>query len=234
MQEDIAIGTDFLKKVEPFGELHDVRVEDLELVRGGVDNVHVPCRGRHADFNELCRHALAKERFGKLTRHELTLRDLLIERGIRTIPQQAIGPYNCDLGANPVAVLNHSYWTSRFGNDPSVLNQTLIVNGFPMTIIGVAQKGFLSEKLGETPDIYVPLTSRKDVSPDTFDINDRRNYWISLTGRLKPGVTLKAANAEDPPPMNPNRRFACRGSNTTLASVQNWLITRMPRMSPNR
>jgi hypothetical protein len=37
-----------------------------------------------------------------------------------------------------------------------------------------------------------------------------------------------------PPPMNPKSRLACRGSKMSLASVQNWLMSRMPRMSPKR
>ncbi len=37
-----------------------------------------------------------------------------------------------------------------------------------------------------------------------------------------------------PPPMKPKMRLACRGSYTSLASVQNWLITRMPRMRPKK
>ena len=59
-------------------------------------------------------------------------------------------------GGNPVAVLGYSYWDSRFGLDPGVLNQPIIINGFPMTIVGVAQKGFgsgvaqLCEATGQT------------------------------------------------------------------------------------
>src|SRR5580658_5020159 len=61
-------------------------------------------------------------------------------------------------GGHPVVVLSYNYWTSRFGADVSVLNQTMIVNGYPLTIVGVAQKGFLSERLGDSPAIYVPVS----------------------------------------------------------------------------
>ncbi len=46
-----------------------------------------------------------------------------------------------------MVVLSYGYWISRFGGDVSLLNQTMIVNGYPMTIVGVAQKGFISERL---------------------------------------------------------------------------------------
>ncbi len=44
-------------------------------------------------------------------------------------------------GAHPVAVLSYGFWQRRFGGDPSVLNQTLTVNGHPMTIVGVSAPG---------------------------------------------------------------------------------------------
>src|SRR5580700_10754735 len=38
-------------------------------------------------------------------------------------------------GANPVLVLSHSYWSSRYSRDLSILNQTVSVNGHPMVVI---------------------------------------------------------------------------------------------------
>ena len=99
-----------------------------------------------------------------------------------------------NLGGHPLAILSYGYWTSRFGNDLSVLNQTMIVNGYPMTIVGVSQKGFASEKLGAAPDVYVPLCMKKEITPDPNEL-DRRYYWITLFGRLKPGVSLPQAEA---------------------------------------
>jgi len=98
-------------------------------------------------------------------------------------------------GGHPVAVLSYNYWTSRFGADVSALNQTIIVNGYPLTIVGVARKGFLGERLGSSPDIYVPISMKKALTPDWDAFQDRKNYWISLFGRLKPGVTLAQAGA---------------------------------------
>ena len=99
-------------------------------------------------------------------------------------------------GAHPVAVLSHGYWTLRFGADIGVLNQTILVNGFPMTIVGVTQKGFTSERLGSPPDVYVPITMQKDLTPERDGLSDRQYAWISLFGRLKPGVTQERAEVE--------------------------------------
>jgi predicted permease len=96
-------------------------------------------------------------------------------------------------GAHPVAVLAYSYWANRLGGDVAVLNQTILVNGYPLTIVGVAQREFSSEKLGDAPDIFAPICMKKELSPEWGDLWDRRYYWISLVARLKPGMTRERA-----------------------------------------
>ncbi|MBZ5624155.1 MAG: ABC transporter permease [Acidobacteriia bacterium] len=96
-------------------------------------------------------------------------------------------------GGYPLVVLSYGYWVSRFGSDVSVLNQTMIVNGYPMTIVGVAQKGFTSERLGSPPEIYVPICMAKEIGPGVGDLADRKSYWVALFGRLKPGETREHA-----------------------------------------
>src|ERR1700722_15320488 len=73
---------------------------------------------------------------------------------------------NDGTGGHPVAVLSYNYWTSRFGADVSALNQILLVNGYPMTVVGVARKGFMGERLGDSPDIYAPISMKKALTPD--------------------------------------------------------------------
>ena len=96
-------------------------------------------------------------------------------------------------GAHPLVVLSHAYWTSRFGADPGVLNQPLVVNGRAMTIVGVAQKGFVSEMPGSEPQLFVPLAMKKEMTPDWDGLDDRLDYWVTMFGRLTPGETLQQA-----------------------------------------
>jgi len=98
-------------------------------------------------------------------------------------------------GDHPVVVLAYHYWTTRFGNDVSALNQTMVINGYPMTIVGVAQKGFAGERLGDTADVYLPISMKKEMTPDWDGLRDRKNYWVTLLARLKPGVTSERAEA---------------------------------------
>jgi predicted permease len=98
-------------------------------------------------------------------------------------------------GAHPVVVLGHSYWSSRFGRKPSILNQTVTVNGHPMVVIGVADQKFSGLISGNTPDFFVPLAMQKVVKP-TWDVLETWDFrWLSMLGRLKPGFSLPRAQA---------------------------------------
>jgi hypothetical protein len=68
-------------------------------------------------------------------------------------------------GANPVAVLSFDYWRTHLAEAP-VAGKTLLVNGTPFTIAGVAAPGFHSMVWGRTPDIFVPITEQRVVEPD--------------------------------------------------------------------
>ncbi|MEW6322819.1 MAG: ABC transporter permease [Acidobacteriota bacterium] len=93
----------------------------------------------------------------------------------------------------PVAVLSHAYWRTRFSQDPGVLNQTLIVNGQALTIVGVAPPGFDGTTLGARPQVYVPITLRRLMQPGFDGFENRRSYWAYVFGRLRPGVTREQA-----------------------------------------
>ena len=97
-------------------------------------------------------------------------------------------------GGHPVVVLAYPYWTTRFGADTAMLNEKLVVNGQPFIIVGVAARGFISERPGDTPDVFLPITMKKEVTPEWNDeLTNRRNYWVTLFARLKPGVTIEQA-----------------------------------------
>jgi predicted permease len=97
------------------------------------------------------------------------------------------------IGGHPVAVLSHAYWTTHLGGDPDVLNEPLVINGQPMTIIGVAPRGFEGTTFGARPHVFVPISMRKALSPRFDGFEKRREYWVYLFGRLKPGVSLEQA-----------------------------------------
>ncbi len=100
-------------------------------------------------------------------------------------------------GAEFVTVLSHDYWRLRFNQDPAIVNQTIIVNGEAMTVVGVAPEGFFGTTLGPRPRVFAPLSMREVLqrggnAPGTV-LENRRNYWVYLFARLRPGVSLEQA-----------------------------------------
>jgi predicted permease len=76
-----------------------------------------------------------------------------------------------------------------------VLNQTMIVNGQPMTIVGVAPRGFDGTTIGAEPNVFVPLTMRGEMEPTWKGFDDRRSYSLYVFARLKPGVSIDQARS---------------------------------------
>ncbi|HEX6896146.1 MAG TPA: ABC transporter permease, partial [Bryobacteraceae bacterium] len=95
--------------------------------------------------------------------------------------------------------LSYRYWVTRFARNPDVIGQKILVNGFPLTIIGVSQAGFDGTDPGTSPQIRIPLMMNAQMNSmgSSFDYNftSRRGRWINVFGRLKPGVTLQQAKA---------------------------------------
>jgi predicted permease len=100
-------------------------------------------------------------------------------------------------GARPAAVLGHGLWLRRFGGDPAVVGGTLRLNGREFTIVGVAPEGFVGTRLFSfAPEIFVPLGQHERLRPETAGwLDDPATSWLSVVGRLKPGVTLERAQA---------------------------------------
>ncbi|MCB1057139.1 MAG: ABC transporter permease, partial [Acidobacteria bacterium] len=116
--------------------------------------------------------------------------------GLRPALGRLLGPDDDrTVGAHPLVVLSHAYWQNRFASSPDVLDQTLVVNGRPLTIVGVAPAGFHGVTLGQDPQIFVPLSMRGVLVPGDPGFEDRRSYWAYLFGRLRPGVGLDTAEA---------------------------------------
>ena len=95
---------------------------------------------------------------------------------------------------NMVAVIGHDFWLDRFGGSPDVLGQILRINGRSFTIVGVAPKDFAGTTLGAQPVVYVPMQSRV-YEGGYRGLESRRNYWVYVFGRLKPGVSPAQAKA---------------------------------------
>jgi putative ABC transport system permease protein len=94
---------------------------------------------------------------------------------------------------HPVAVISHGCWQRRFGGEHGVVGQTLLLNGASYTIIGVAPPRFTGIRLETPAEVWAPLMMRRRLLSATNSIFERKVTWLRLMGRLKPGVTMVAA-----------------------------------------
>lgn len=96
-------------------------------------------------------------------------------------------------GAGTVVVLSHGYWSRHFGGDPNILNKTLTVNNVLMTIVGVTHEGFTGVQVGQAPDLFIPMTMKAQMTPNWDGLNEHKDYWLAIIGRLKRGLTADQA-----------------------------------------
>jgi len=96
-------------------------------------------------------------------------------------------------GGHPLTVLSHAYWRRRFGSDPTVVGQTLRVNDQVLTVVGVAAASFEGIQAGRRADLFVPMTMKAQMTPGWNGLDDPKSYWLQMVGRLKPGLSLPAA-----------------------------------------
>jgi predicted permease len=98
-------------------------------------------------------------------------------------------------GADPIVVLGYSYWQRRFNGDTSIVGKSVNLNGQPVTVVGVAPKGFFGTFFIVESNVYVPL-GMLPKDPDTVKIlTDRNERQLRVLAHVKPGVTNEQARA---------------------------------------
>jgi predicted permease len=98
---------------------------------------------------------------------------------------------------HPVVVLSYDYWVRRFAKDPAVVGKKILLNRFPMTIVGVSAAGFSGLDPARSPQIRVPIQMKPQVVPEWgwVYMDNPRTRWVQVFARLKPGWTVKSAEA---------------------------------------
>jgi predicted permease len=98
-------------------------------------------------------------------------------------------------GGHAVAVVSYAWWMRSLARDTSVLDKKLTIGSTDFAIVGVAPAEFFGTKVGEAPDIWIPLSMQKEVPPGYNGYTDNMFESLHLMARLKSGVTMAEANA---------------------------------------
>ena len=98
-------------------------------------------------------------------------------------------------GEDAVIVLGYDYWKQKFNGDPNVVGRPVTLDGHPLTIVGVAPKGFRGMKGIVTMTAYLPLSELPLAGTPVDAMNNWQNRMLVVNARLRPGVSLKQAGA---------------------------------------
>jgi predicted permease len=126
---------------------------------------------------------------------ELVSGDFFPALGIRAALGRVLGVSDDGATASPVVVLSYSYWKRQFGGAPSAVGKSIVVNGIPFTIVGVAPPAFLGLDPGIVHDMWLPLSTQARVVQLVRKVSDPASWWLMIGARLQPRVTIAQAEA---------------------------------------
>ena len=98
------------------------------------------------------------------------------------------------VNASPYAVLSYEYWKTQFGGDRGIIGQTVRINHAAYTVTGVAPPGFHGTEAFLSPELWLPMTMQPQIEGRSW-LDNPNDFDAWVAGRLKPGVTVAAANA---------------------------------------
>ncbi len=96
----------------------------------------------------------------------------------------------------PVIILGHRLWQRHFASDPNIIGKPITLSGHPYTVVGVAPPGFRGLDIVLDPEFWVPLGNEEQLASNPPNRNNRGMHWLTVVGRLSPGVTSTQATAE--------------------------------------
>jgi predicted permease len=97
--------------------------------------------------------------------------------------------------ATPVVVLSHDYWSRRFGADPRIVGQALLIEGQQVPIVGVTPKGFAGATVGERADVTLAIHARAILQPENDGVTGTGWRWIRVLARPLPTLTREQLRA---------------------------------------
>ena len=135
-------------------------------------------------------------------------------------------------GAPPVAVISDRMWDRRFGRDPHIIGQTLLMNGTAATIVGLTAPGFMGETINaDMPELWIPLRQEANFVHEGAMGPRPDRYWLDIIGRVAPGARREQIDAQlntelrqwlesRSADMQPDERAAIGRQHTEIASAE--------------
>jgi predicted permease len=112
--------------------------------------------------------------------------------GVGAFGGRVLAPEDDKPSSPPVVVLSHRVWQTAYASDPTVVGSTFVVEGHPVTVVGIAPAGFFGETLeSDPPDIWLPLQQEPLINADGSLLRQPVSAWLRMIGRLRPGASTE-------------------------------------------
>lgn len=106
--------------------------------------------------------------------------------GVRPLAGRVFAASDGEPGAPAVAVLSEAYWHRRFGGDPGVIGRIIQLDGMANEVVGIIPN---AQAFPNDVQVWYPMNF-------TLTSPTRSARWLSVIGRLRPGVTLETARQD--------------------------------------
>lgn len=112
--------------------------------------------------------------------------------GLNAVAGRTLQERDDAVGVPLSAVMSYETWKTRFNGDASVVGSTFRVNTKPVTVVGIAPKGFYGDRLlPSPPEYYLPIETMPEIANVNY-VHNSESQWLYIIGRVKPGVSLGA------------------------------------------
>ncbi len=135
-------------------------------------------------------------------------------------------------GRDAVVVLGHDFWVSQFGGNPSAVGSKIRLNGIDFSVIGVAPERFTGIDQFLRPTMFVPLAMQGRLANEST-LNRRDIRFLTVKGRVKPGVTVAQAQSDASAIMNDLERTYPKTNRNERVRVETELQYRVEQSPPN-
>jgi putative ABC transport system permease protein len=115
--------------------------------------------------------------------------------GITPMIGRLLGPDDDRPGAPPAAVITDAYWSRKFARGPDVIGQTLVIEGVPVSIVGVTRAGFSGAIVGDGADITLAIGVVPHVQPEQGWKVGPSGRWLKVMARAREGLSREALAA---------------------------------------
>src|SRR5229473_438418 len=116
--------------------------------------------------------------------------------GVNPILGSGFAPENGLPGHNNVVILSYGLWKERFAGDPTIVGKSILLNGHPQTVVGIAPQNFQwfikdGSLTGAKPQIWSPF-----IFPQSFHDHTQIGRFMTVVARLQPGVATSQAQTQ--------------------------------------